>query len=398
MNLEIVNLLEEEIQSLLLSKSIETRLAFHEKGFYLFFHKNQVYGLYQCHSLSGSKTVFRHNGYLPCYYYASSKNLDANLAFYLLRQENKDTSTLSIQSSLEKDCASFFWHSFEEKELIQKESLYFDQEIKEILAFHKSLERLQRSALIENLLKDYGKYLYNQFSPSFKEALSKSNYLTLSGDFSFIFYSLHDGEAFISQRKRIKEHAVISQERNSAHISKGLFLLLLNSRRHDPEMKAEYESLIQEFRKFKINFPSLFSPLNKVSLAKLLESVHFLHYIGHIEKEGIPLENGVFFEASDLKKLSSVPKVLILSSCYGLSREFKETFFKKGGKTLVYFNENIDSHHMKEVFQSFYWQFFVRRSKIEEIILSIRRKFYKNNLNWMHLRLMGKGDLRYKGN
>ncbi|MFC1503863.1 hypothetical protein ACFL6D_00445 [Spirochaetota bacterium] len=123
-----------------------------------------------------------------------------------------------------------------------------------------------------------------------------------------------------------------------------------------------------------------------------------LHYIGHGEysyrKKGLRISKNYLFSENDIKKMLSVPEILILSSCRGVSSVFIREFFSKGGQTLLYTSGKIFSEALDQFFNSFYWNFLYRKVTAGEAFKSAKFVLFKSNSNWGKFRLCGNSNIQ----
>ncbi|HMA99569.1 MAG TPA: CHAT domain-containing protein [Spirochaetota bacterium] len=365
---------------------------------YYFLTGNYLCGkFYLQHSYDG-QYYFRRRYFRRYYYYypfsGPLSESEEKKIFKLLFYDRKKNKPVSICLNSQGNCLQIYWHSFSYKGLIGK----YDPEMS--AAVRKTAGQLAQIEpafdLPLTVLKEKGYLVYKNILPaSLHKVLNITDTIYLINKSGLNFNLLYNGTSFLGL-----SHTVINFFKTTPGrpVSAPKIVLAGPSYKADREMKKEENKLKNIFAAFAKVKCSLVNDFYKVQqLIDLLENCDLLHFIGHADfrmKQGLLLAHGLFFNTTVFKRVRRVPELLILSCCGNVPLSFKQVFFSKGGKLLIYNNAPVTSRNFFDFYASFYWQVFNKKQRFDRAFRSIKLRSFKKDNNWLAMEMAGNANWR----
>ncbi|MCW7471939.1 CHAT domain-containing protein [Leptospira levettii] len=124
--------------------------------------------------------------------------------------------------------------------------------------------------------------------------------------------------------------------------------------------------------------------LTKIRFIEELNSVKYLHYAGHTEKNGIPIGKNQFISMNVIASRSFTHLDLVFfNSCYSSFDSINQagittSFLKAGAKQVIGFLYPVETNLAKEIGISF-WKYFLESKNAEKSLEKIRKQLQKGS-------------------
>ncbi|TGM03887.1 CHAT domain-containing protein [Leptospira jelokensis] len=124
--------------------------------------------------------------------------------------------------------------------------------------------------------------------------------------------------------------------------------------------------------------------LTKIRFIEEMNSVKYLHYAGHTEKNGIPMVENQFLSMNEISSRSfSHLELVFFNSCYSSFDSKSQSglttsFLKAGAKTVIGFLYPVETTLAKEIGISF-WKYFLESKNAEKSLNKIRNQLFKGS-------------------
>ncbi|TGM44615.1 CHAT domain-containing protein [Leptospira biflexa] len=124
--------------------------------------------------------------------------------------------------------------------------------------------------------------------------------------------------------------------------------------------------------------------LTKIRFIEELNSVKYIHYAGHTEKNGIPIPGNQFISMDEIASRSlSHLDLVFFNSCYSSFDSIDQSglttsFLKAGAKQVIGFLYPVETNLAKEIGISF-WKYFLESKNTEKSLEKIRKQLQKGS-------------------